>query len=182
MNPQETQQVVVRDEKWVPSTERVKISSTNVILETTVPQKEETFQVIIDIIKNSTSELSMLKSLERFWISVQEWKVKNLHRYKMMMIPSPSSLTLAIKVHYTSTPTCLWITCISHGELWQQLSTSLSEKTASNEKLRKSRIDILWGMFYRENVDYPELIWEDFAFQIDHRKEKNSRCETMTFP
>ncbi|GKF55505.1 hypothetical protein Tco_0165845, partial [Tanacetum coccineum] len=32
---QETQQVVVRDEKWVPSTERVKISSTNVILETT---------------------------------------------------------------------------------------------------------------------------------------------------
>nr|GEV78698.1 hypothetical protein [Tanacetum cinerariifolium] len=26
-----------------------------------------------------------------------------------------------------------------------------------------------------ENVDYPELIWEDFAYQIDHRKEKRSR-------
>ncbi|GJY57908.1 hypothetical protein Tco_0457800 [Tanacetum coccineum] len=37
-------------------------------------------------------------------------------------------------------------------------------------------------MFYRENVDYPELIWEDFAFQIDHRKEKKSRRETMPFP
>ncbi|GKA60921.1 hypothetical protein Tco_0760328, partial [Tanacetum coccineum] len=36
MNPQETQQVVARDEKWVPSTERVKISSTNVRLETTL--------------------------------------------------------------------------------------------------------------------------------------------------
>nr|GEU31893.1 retrovirus-related Pol polyprotein from transposon TNT 1-94 [Tanacetum cinerariifolium] len=35
MNPQETQQVVARDEKCVPSTERVKISSTNVRLETT---------------------------------------------------------------------------------------------------------------------------------------------------
>ncbi|GJW67247.1 hypothetical protein Tco_0121671 [Tanacetum coccineum] len=44
MNPQETQQVAARDEKWVPSTERVKISSTNIRLETTVPQKEETFQ------------------------------------------------------------------------------------------------------------------------------------------
>ncbi|GJS47394.1 hypothetical protein Tco_0597515 [Tanacetum coccineum] len=44
MNPQETQQVAARDEKWVPSAERVKISSTNIILETTVPQKEETFQ------------------------------------------------------------------------------------------------------------------------------------------
>ncbi|GJV94380.1 hypothetical protein Tco_1545957, partial [Tanacetum coccineum] len=28
-----------------------------------------------------------------------------------------------------------------------------------------------------ENVDYPELIWEDFAFQIDHRKEKKSRLK-----
>nr|GEU30163.1 hypothetical protein [Tanacetum cinerariifolium] len=45
MNPQETQQVVARDEKWVPSTERVKISSTNIRLETTVPQNEETFKV-----------------------------------------------------------------------------------------------------------------------------------------
>nr|GEX20775.1 hypothetical protein [Tanacetum cinerariifolium] len=58
----------------------------------------------------------------------------------------------------------------------------LSEKTASNDRLRKSRINILWGMFYRENVDYPELIWEDFAFQIDHKKERKSRCETMPFP
>ncbi|GJU25602.1 hypothetical protein Tco_1164223 [Tanacetum coccineum] len=48
----------------------------------------------------------------------------------------------------------------------------LYEKTVSNDKLRKSRIDILWSMFYGENVDYPELIWEDLAFQIDHRKEK----------
>ncbi|GKC06581.1 hypothetical protein Tco_0998191, partial [Tanacetum coccineum] len=58
----------------------------------------------------------------------------------------------------------------------------LSGKTTSNDKLRKSRIDILWGMFYRENVDYPELIWEDLAFQIDHRKEKRSRRENMSFP
>ncbi|GJW23138.1 hypothetical protein Tco_0033760 [Tanacetum coccineum] len=38
------------------------------------------------------------------------------------------------------------------------------------------------GMFYRENVDYPEFIWEDLAFQIDYRKEKRSRCENMPFP
>ncbi|GKC93583.1 hypothetical protein Tco_1159025 [Tanacetum coccineum] len=55
------------------------------------------------------------------------------------------------------------------------LNKCLSGKIASNDKLRKSRIDILWGMFYRDNVDYPELIWEDFAFQIDHKKEKKSR-------
>nr|GFA76154.1 hypothetical protein [Tanacetum cinerariifolium] len=37
------------------------------------------------------------------------------------------------------------------------------------------------GMFYKENVDYPELISEDFAFQIDHKKEKKSKRETMPF-
>ncbi|GKB90943.1 hypothetical protein Tco_0963215 [Tanacetum coccineum] len=54
MNPQEKQQVAARDDKWVPFSERVKTSSTNIKLETTVPQKEETFQVVIDLIKNST--------------------------------------------------------------------------------------------------------------------------------
>ncbi|GJZ93585.1 hypothetical protein Tco_0665650 [Tanacetum coccineum] len=38
------------------------------------------------------------------------------------------------------------------------------------------------GMFYRENVDYPELIWEDFSYQIDHMKEKRSSRENMPFP
>ncbi|GJX91042.1 retrovirus-related pol polyprotein from transposon TNT 1-94 [Tanacetum coccineum] len=36
--------------------------------------------------------------------------------------------------------------------------------------------------FIIENVDYPELIWEDFAYQIDHRKEKRSRRENMPYP
>ncbi|GJY31017.1 hypothetical protein Tco_0414512 [Tanacetum coccineum] len=40
-------------------------------------------------------------------------------------------------------------------------------KSTSNDMLRKSKIDILWGMFYMENFDYLELVWEDFAFQID---------------
>ncbi|GJY70319.1 hypothetical protein Tco_0474022 [Tanacetum coccineum] len=35
------------------------------------------------------------------------------------------------------------------------------------------------GMFYRENIDYPSLIWEDIAYQIDHRKEKKSRREIL---
>ncbi|GKF31251.1 hypothetical protein Tco_0101049 [Tanacetum coccineum] len=62
------------------------------------------------------------------------------------------------------------------------INKCLSGKTASNEKLRKSRIDKLWGMFNRENIDYPELIWEDFAYQIDHKKEKRSRRENMPYP
>ncbi|GKC40753.1 retrovirus-related pol polyprotein from transposon TNT 1-94, partial [Tanacetum coccineum] len=64
-------------------------------------------------------------------------------------------------------------------QLWRTLAAiinkCLSRKTTSNDKLKKSRIDILWGMFNRENVNYLNLIWEDFAYQIDHKKEKRSR-------
>ncbi|GJS10629.1 hypothetical protein Tco_0367425 [Tanacetum coccineum] len=38
------------------------------------------------------------------------------------------------------------------------------------------------GPLNRENVDYPALIWEDIAYQIDHRKEKRSRRENMPYP
>ncbi|GJT58512.1 hypothetical protein Tco_1002045 [Tanacetum coccineum] len=64
MNPQETLQAFARDEKWVPFDERDKINSTNIRLETTVPQKEETFQLVIDIIKNSTTILNIYPRVE----------------------------------------------------------------------------------------------------------------------
>ncbi|GJX73790.1 hypothetical protein Tco_0312385 [Tanacetum coccineum] len=90
MNPQETQQVVARDEKWVPSTERVKISSTNVRLETTVQQKEETFQVVIDVIKNSTyfkaftitAEVPKI-FMQQFWYTIK--KVKDSESYEFLL-------------------------------------------------------------------------------------------------
>ncbi|GJV47779.1 hypothetical protein Tco_1437991 [Tanacetum coccineum] len=128
--------VVARDEKWVPSTERVKISSTNVRMETTVQQKEETFQVVIDVIKNSTCFKAFTITAEKCIVDVEVFRkildicprveVEEFTDVQVMMLSSPSSLTLATKVYYTNIPTCMWIICISHGELWQQLSTSVS--------------------------------------------------------
>ncbi|GJX58424.1 hypothetical protein Tco_0289814 [Tanacetum coccineum] len=164
MNPQEIKQVTARDEKWVPSTKRVKISPTNVRLETTVHQKEETFQVIIDVIKNSMCFKAFTISadgpeifMQQFWYTIK--KILNIFS--------------KVEGEEFTKP---WRTLASI------INNYLSGKTASNDRLRRSRIDILWGMFYKENVDYHELIWEDIAFQIDHRKEKRSRRETMPFP
>ncbi|GKE88274.1 hypothetical protein Tco_1565749, partial [Tanacetum coccineum] len=46
---------------------------------------------------------------------------------------------------------------------------SISRKTVGVDKLRLSRAQILWGMYYKKNVDYVELLWEDFTYQIDNR-------------
>ncbi|GKB52819.1 hypothetical protein Tco_0903572 [Tanacetum coccineum] len=217
MNPQEKQQVFAHDDKWVPFTERVKISSTNVRLETTVPHKEETFQVVIDFIKNSKCfkaftifEDVLEIFMQQFWYSIK--KVQGTNSYEFLLANKKCVVNADVfrtildicprveGVNFTDVPdddtTLAFLIKLGYkGPLykhtnmfvdhmhqpWRTLAAiinkCLSGKTASNDKLRKSRIDILWGMFYRENVDYPELIWEDLAYQIDHRKEKRSRRE-----
>ncbi|GJZ08101.1 hypothetical protein Tco_0542384 [Tanacetum coccineum] len=52
------------------------------------------------------------------------------------------------------------------------IKRSLSGKTSGLDKLRLSRAQILWGMYYQKNVDYVKLLWEDFIYQIDNRRNK----------
>ncbi|GJX58584.1 hypothetical protein Tco_0289974, partial [Tanacetum coccineum] len=52
------------------------------------------------------------------------------------------------------------------------INQSLSGKTSGLDKLRLSRAQILWGMFHQKNVDYVELLWEDFIYQIENRVYK----------
>ncbi|GJU74695.1 hypothetical protein Tco_1266100, partial [Tanacetum coccineum] len=47
------------------------------------------------------------------------------------------------------------------------INRGLSGKTNGLDKLCLSRTQILWGMFYQKNVDYVELLWEDFIYQIE---------------
>ncbi|GJU53458.1 hypothetical protein Tco_1227172 [Tanacetum coccineum] len=166
MNPQEIQQVTTCDEKWVPSAERVKISSTNVRLETTVPQKEETFQVIIDVIKNSTCFKAFTISadipeifMQQFWYTIK--KVQDTYSYECIL----ANKRCVVDVFRMILDICPRVegedfTEVQDDDVALTFLIDLGYK-ASNDKLRKSRIDILWGMFYKENIDYPELIWED---------------------
>nr|GEW60089.1 hypothetical protein [Tanacetum cinerariifolium] len=56
---------------------------------------------------------------------------------------------------------------------------SLSDTIVLN-KLRLSRAQILWGMYHQKNVDYVELLWEDFIYRIDNRPFKKQ--EKMYYP
>nr|GEX82031.1 hypothetical protein [Tanacetum cinerariifolium] len=56
---------------------------------------------------------------------------------------------------------------------WRAFATiinrSLSRKTTGLDKLRLSRAQILWAIYYKKNVDYVELLLEYFTYQIDNR-------------
>ncbi|GKB95394.1 hypothetical protein Tco_0981531 [Tanacetum coccineum] len=60
------------------------------------------------------------------------------------------------------------------------INRSLSGKTTGLDKLRLSRAQILWGMYHQKNVDYVELLWEDFTYQIDNKVYKKQ--EKMYYP
>ncbi|GJY32236.1 hypothetical protein Tco_0415731, partial [Tanacetum coccineum] len=104
-----TQQVDARDEKWVPFAERVKISSTNIRLEITVPQKEETFQVVIDIIKNSTCFKAFTIStdvpeifMQQFWYTIK--KVQDTDSYEFLL--ANKKCTVNVEVFRTILDIC----------------------------------------------------------------------------
>nr|GEU53376.1 uncharacterized mitochondrial protein AtMg00810-like [Tanacetum cinerariifolium] len=162
-NQIETQHVAARDEKWVPSAKRVKISSTNIILETTMPQKEETFQVDIDIIKNSMCFKAFTISADVPEIFMQQfWTILDIcPRVEGVeftdVLDDDTALTFLIDLGYKGPLNMHTNMFVDHmHQPWRTsvaiINKCLSGKTASNDKLRKSRIDILWGMFNRENM------------------------------
>ncbi|GJR75273.1 hypothetical protein Tco_0087638 [Tanacetum coccineum] len=48
----------------------------------------------------------------------------------------------------------------------------LCGKVSGLDKIRLSRVQILWGMYYKKNLDFVALIWEDLAYQIDNKDSK----------
>ncbi|GJW10803.1 integrase, catalytic region, zinc finger, CCHC-type containing protein [Tanacetum coccineum] len=62
------------------------------------------------------------------------------------------------------------------------INRCLSGKTLGLDRLRLSRAQILWGLFHKKNVDFAELLWEDFQYQIDYRQTSVRRRESMSYP
>ncbi|GJW77994.1 putative reverse transcriptase domain-containing protein [Tanacetum coccineum] len=195
MNQQEIQQDA-RDETLVPSADRVKISNTNMRIDPSQTQKEETYQVILNIIKNSTCYNAFLITadvpyMQQFWYTVKKIKSTNSYEFdladkkckvdlevfkKILGIclrvqgeefvetpPEESLLTFLIELGYKGQLNKLPNMFVDYmHKPWRTLAAiinkCLSGKTSSNDRLRKSRIEILWGMFHKKNVDFVELI------------------------
>ncbi|GKB74559.1 hypothetical protein Tco_0935971, partial [Tanacetum coccineum] len=60
------------------------------------------------------------------------------------------------------------------------ISKCLSGKSTGYDSLRLSQAQILWGMYYKKNVDYAYLMWEDFVYQVENKNVK--RSNEMYYP
>ncbi|GKD78279.1 hypothetical protein Tco_1340900 [Tanacetum coccineum] len=175
-----------------------------------MPQKEDTFQVVIDFIKNSTCFKAFTISINvpeifmhQFWYTIK--KVQDTDSYEFLLankkcivnaevfrtildicprvegvdfkdvLDDDTALTFLVDLGYKGPLNRHTNMFVDHmHQPWRTLAAIINKcllgKLASNDKLRKSIIDILWGMFNRENVDYPASIWEDIAYQIDYNR------------
>ncbi|GKC47987.1 hypothetical protein Tco_1065709 [Tanacetum coccineum] len=67
---------------------------------------------------------------------------------------------------------------------WRTFATIINKclcrKVFGLNKIRLSRIQILWGMYYKKNLDFVALIWEDLAYQINNIDSKKQ--DKMFYP
>ncbi|GKA96883.1 hypothetical protein Tco_0818978 [Tanacetum coccineum] len=62
------------------------------------------------------------------------------------------------------------------------INKCLTRKAFGFDRPRLALLQVLWGMVTRSNVDYAELIWEDFKFHIGNRKINPKNKELLPFP
>ncbi|GKC48856.1 hypothetical protein Tco_1071601 [Tanacetum coccineum] len=85
---QDKAQQAARDEKLVPSDDIVKIGKSNLRMDPSVTQKEETYQVILDINKNTPFYNAFLISadvpviyMQQFWLTIKKVKKSSFYQF-----------------------------------------------------------------------------------------------------
>ncbi|GJW77632.1 hypothetical protein Tco_0139314 [Tanacetum coccineum] len=146
-----TAQQTKLDLELVPKENRLDIGKCNGRIPRGLKPKEETFQVVLDALALTPCYPAFLITAD-----VPEVVINSLNDVVIDQMHQPWRTFAAI------------------------INRSLSGKTSGLDKLRLSRAQILWGMYHQKYVDYVELLWEDFTYQIDNKVYKKQ--EKMYYP
>nr|GEW84286.1 hypothetical protein [Tanacetum cinerariifolium] len=158
MNPTAASQIAL-DNALVPPEARQKIGECNRRNEFSKPQREATYQITLDALKLSPCYPAFLITanvpeiyMHQFWNTVNkvQGNIETLPELVIDHMHQPWRIVAAV------------------------INGCISGKTTRLDKLKLSRAQILYGMYHCKNVDFIELLWEDFAFQIDNHFSKGS--------
>nr|GEU83863.1 retrovirus-related Pol polyprotein from transposon TNT 1-94 [Tanacetum cinerariifolium] len=170
MNPVAAQQVALEN-ALVALEKRLKIEKCNMRIEFNKREREPTFQVTLDVLKLSPC-------YPAFPITAEI--CPKLPNPDFVQPPSDEEMVSFIK-HLGYTGKCVMLYEIHTDQMHQPCRTfaavinrCISRKSIGLDRLRPSRAQILWGMFYKKNVDFVALPWEDFMFQADNREINSS--------
>ncbi|GKA14540.1 hypothetical protein Tco_0694186 [Tanacetum coccineum] len=187
-----TAQQIALDNALVAPENRVKIGICNIRIDLTKTPKEPTYQVVLDALALTTCYLAFLITVEvpeiymhQFWHTITN--IKNLSSYKFKL--DEKKCTIDVEVFRGILQICprlpnheFVVPPSSDLEIVSFIKElrCLYRKTIGLDKIRLLRAQILWGMYYNQNVDFVELLLEDFMFQIDN--EDSKKQEKMYYP
>ncbi|GJS46040.1 hypothetical protein Tco_0596161 [Tanacetum coccineum] len=156
-----TAQQTKLDLELVPKEKRLDIGKCNGRLNPGKIQREPTFQVVLDA-------LALTPCYSAFLITAD---VPEVYMHRDLGQTGEIRSLNDVVVDQMHQP---WRTFAA------LINKSLSGNTIGLDKPRLSRAQILWGMYHQKNVDYVELLWEDFIYQIDnkaYKKQEDSNQE-----
>ncbi|GJZ72375.1 hypothetical protein Tco_0636226 [Tanacetum coccineum] len=159
----------------------VKIVKSNLIIGPTITQKEETYQVILDIIKNTpcynafliTTDVPVIY-MQQFWCTIKKVKKSSFYQFDI------DNKTCQIDVELFRQ-----ILNISPRVINQEFTVPPSHDSLEDILLElgyKGQLRNISGIYHKANVDYATLIWEDLQYQIDYKQSKVRRRKIMPYP
>ncbi|GJX61073.1 hypothetical protein Tco_0293973 [Tanacetum coccineum] len=165
INPIASQQVAL-DNSLVDPGKRLKIERCNARIAFTKPQKEETYQVTLEVLKLSLCYPAFQISAEvpeismcQFWNTIN--KIGNTDAYNFKLDKKKCQVdTKVFQLDYSGNYEMLF--AIRTDQMHQPWRT--------------------FAMYNLKNVDYVTLLWEDFMYQVDNRETSSARKEHMSYP
>ncbi|GKD98866.1 hypothetical protein Tco_1382763, partial [Tanacetum coccineum] len=183
-----TAQKAKLDLELVPKEKRLEIMKCNRRLNLGKIQRELTFQVVLDALAltpcySAFLIIADLDKRKRFKLNMEVFRdifkiCPRLQGQDFDALPTNEEIvSFLIDLGYTREIHSLNDVVVDQmHQPWRTfdalINWSLSGKTSGLDKLRLSRAQILWGMYHQKNVDYVELLWEDFIYQIDNKPKK----------
>ncbi|GJW31102.1 hypothetical protein Tco_0051134, partial [Tanacetum coccineum] len=179
INPVVAQQVALENALVAPK-KRVKIEKCNMRIEFNKPQREPTYQVTLDVLRLSPCYLSFLITAEvleiymhQFWNTIKKIKDTDAYQFKLdkQKFRIDTEVFQEILQICPRLPNQDFVEPPSNEEMVPFIKDlrCISRRSTGLDRLRPSRAQILWGMFYKKNVDFVALPWEDFMFQADNK-------------
>ncbi|GKD49685.1 hypothetical protein Tco_1278661, partial [Tanacetum coccineum] len=171
------------DDALVTLADRLKFGKCNMRLKTDIKPKEATFQVATVSVHQSSIRFTINKKKVSLVVDIFREILQfcpKILGQKFKDLPLDNDILYFIR-NLGHSRDIIYLTNASVDYLhqpWRAFATiinkCLSGKETGMDKIRLYHAQILWGMFYKKNIDYVYLLWEDFLFQIENKEAKNT--------
>nr|GEV89119.1 hypothetical protein [Tanacetum cinerariifolium] len=184
-----TTQQAKLDLEIVPKEKRLEIRKCNERLNPGKIQREPTFQVVLDSLALTLCYSAFLITVDVPEVYIDIFKIcPRVQGQDFHALHTDEEIVSFLReLRHIGKINSLNDVVVDHmHQPWRTLAAlinkSLSRKTTGLDKLRLSRAQILWGMYLQKNVDYVELLWDNFIYQVDNKAYKNPEMkETQAY-